>query len=77
MNEADITHLLENVKSGDIAIADALLKLKVQPFSDLGYAKVDHHRGIRQGVQEIIYGQSKSPKQICGIVDYTYVSGSF
>lgn len=76
MNEADITQLLENVKNGDITISDALLKLKVQPFSDLGYAKVDHHRGIRQGVQEIIYGQSKSPQQIFGIVENMLQTGA-
>lgn len=76
MNEAYITQLLENVKSGDITISDALLKLKVQPFSDLGYAKVDHHRGIRQGVQEVIYGQSKSPQQICGIVENMLQTGA-
>jgi hypothetical protein len=45
-----------------------LLQLKLEPFQDLGYAKVDYHRGVRQGVAEVIYGKSKTPEQILGIV---------
>ena len=44
-----------------------MLKLKLQPFEDLGYAKVDHHRELRQGAAEVIYGQNKTPEQIVGI----------
>ena len=47
---------------------DALLKIKKQPFEDLGYAKVDLHRKARQGAAEVIYGAGKTPEQITGIV---------
>ncbi|MDR1117644.1 MAG: nickel pincer cofactor biosynthesis protein LarB [Oscillospiraceae bacterium] len=60
--------LLNSVKSGEISPEDALLKLKMEPFEDLGYAKVDHHRQVRQGAAEVIYGAGKTPEQICGIV---------
>ena len=61
--------LLEAVRDGRISVEEALLKLKTQPFDDLGYAKVDMHRSIRQGAGEVIYGASKTPEQIAGILD--------
>ena len=61
-------YLLECVKNGSVSIDDALLKLKSQPFEDIGFAKVDLHRGTRQGVSEVIYGAGKTPEQIIGIV---------
>ncbi len=63
-----IRQLLENVKSGVISIDDAVLELKKAPFEELGYAKVDMHRKIRQGASEVIYGAGKTPEQILGIV---------
>ena len=67
MSQHDIYNILQQVKDGDMYPEDALLKLKMEPFEDLGYAKVDHHRELRQGVCEVIYGQSKTPEQIVGI----------
>mgnify|MGYP003593683893 FL=1 len=67
MSQHDIYNILQQVKDGDMSPEDALLKLKMEPFEDLGYAKVDHHRELRQGVCEVIYGQSKTPEQIVGI----------
>lgn len=67
--ERDVLSLLSHVAEGSIKPEDALLQLKLSPFEDLGYAKVDHHRGIRQGVPEVIYGQSKTPQQIAGILE--------
>ena len=64
----DIRELLEAVRSGDVSVDDALLAIKKQPFDDLGYAKVDLHRGIRQGATEVIYGAGKTSQQIIGIV---------
>ena len=61
--------ILEDVKSGAISVDEALLKLKKAPFEDIGYAKIDHHRGIRQGASEVIYGAGKTPDQIIGIMD--------
>ena len=60
--------LLRRVAEGTIRPEEALLTLKLAPYTDLGYAKVDDHRGIRQGVPEVIYGQSKTPEQIQGIL---------
>ena len=60
---------LEALKNGEISVDDALLALKVKPFEDLGYAKVDLHRSIRQGAAEVIYGAGKTPEQIIGIAD--------
>lgn len=67
MNEAEWKDLLEQVKNDRISTEEALLKIRKEPFEDLGYAKPDFHRGVRQGVQEVIYGQSKTPEQILGI----------
>ena len=67
MSQHDIYNILQQVKEGDMSPEDALLRLKMEPFEDLGYAKVDHHRELRQGVCEVIYGQSKTPEQIVGI----------
>lgn len=67
--------LLRQVESGTCTPEQALLQMKLQPFQDLGYAKVDHHRGVRQGVSEVIYGKSKTPEQILGIVTAMAQSG--
>ncbi len=67
MDSAQTKELLYQVSSGEISPEEALLVLKKEPFSDLGYAKVDHHRELRQGVAEVIYGAGKNPEQIKGI----------
>jgi hypothetical protein len=59
--------LLERVRAGDASIDAAMGELKDMPFVDLGYAVVDHHRGLRQGVPEVILAQSKTAEQIVGI----------
>ena len=65
----DIRELLQSVQDGSISVDDALLRLKTQPFADLGYAKVDLHRKVRQGANEVIYGAGKTAEQIIGILD--------
>ena len=67
-NKHEILELLRTVAAGKTAPEDALLELKTEPFADLGYAKVDYHRAVRQGVAEVIYGQSKTTEQILGIL---------
>lgn len=67
--KSDIKDILEKVRTGEMEIDDALLMLKKQPFEDIGYAKVDLHRGIRQGAPEVIYGAGKTPEQISGIIN--------
>ena len=59
--------ILEQYKNNEISLEDALLELKKEPFQDIGYAKVDLHRKIRQGAAEVIYGEGKTPEQIIGI----------
>ena len=63
----DIKQLLEGVQNGTVSVDDALLKLKMSPYEDLGYAKVDLHRAVRQGYPEVIYGAGKTSEQIIGI----------
>ncbi len=72
---SEIKKLLEGVQNGSISVEDALLKIKKEPFEDLGYAKVDFHRKARQGAAEVIYGAGKSAEQICGIVKSLQGSG--
>lgn len=67
MDKADILQLLYAIKNGETSPEHAVEKLKVAPFEDLGFAKVDHHRALRQGVPEVIFGQNKTPAQIAGI----------
>lgn len=68
MTERDRTRrILEDVSEGRISVDDAMLELRLEPFEDLGFAKVDLHRGIRQGVPEVIYGAGKTPEQIVSI----------
>ncbi len=66
---SEIRQLLERVKTGETSVEDALLRLKMEPFEDIGYAKVDMHRKVRQGAAEVIYGAGKTPEQIAGIVE--------
>ncbi len=65
----EIRRLLEAVRSGETSVDEALLRIKSQPFEDIGYAKVDLHRKVRQGAAEVIYGAGKTPEQIIGIAD--------
>lgn len=65
---SEIRKMLEGVRQGTVSVDDALLALKKEPFTDIGYAKVDLHRGIRQGAAEVIYGAGKTPTQMIGII---------
>ena len=67
-HKQDILKLLRSVADGKTTPEDALLELKEEPFEDLGYAKIDYHRSVRQGASEVIYGAGKTPEQIRGIV---------
>ena len=68
MDKNEMTELLQSVAEGRVSPEDAALRLKMQPFREIGeYAKVDFHRGIRQGVPEVIYGSGKTKEHILGI----------
>ena len=72
---SETRRLLEGVRAGEISVDQALLQLKKQPFEDVGYAKVDLHRAVRQGAAEVIYGAGKTPEQIAGILDVMVQNG--
>jgi NCAIR mutase (PurE)-related protein len=62
-----IRHLLERHASGKMSTEEVLGKLQTLPFEDLGFAKIDHHRRIRNGYPEVIYGEGKTPSQVAEI----------
>jgi NCAIR mutase (PurE)-related protein len=68
MNAQRMLELLEKVREGELSPEQGLERLKHLPFEDLGYARVDHHRALRQGFPEVIFGPGKTPEQIVGIV---------
>jgi NCAIR mutase (PurE)-related protein len=67
MDPGRIRELLEAVRRGATSVEDAMAELKDLPFADLGYAAVDHHRSLRQGAPEVVFGHGKTPAQIVGI----------
>ncbi len=68
MNQSELLKILESVKSGDLASDKAIERLKHLPFEDLDFAKVDHHRTLRQGFAEVVLGKGKTPQQVAEIV---------
>ncbi|MFP5255421.1 MAG: nickel pincer cofactor biosynthesis protein LarB [Acidimicrobiia bacterium] len=68
MDEAALQQILEAVRSGDLHPDDALATLRRLPFADLGFARVDHHRALRQGLPEAVYGPGKAPEHAAAIV---------
>lgn len=67
MDEKRLEKLLQGVASGAVDAKAALAQLRDLPFADLGYAVVDHHRQLRQGFPEVIYGEGKTAEEIAGI----------
>jgi len=68
MNQQDLLKILELVKLGAFSPEKAAERLKHLPFEDLGFAKVDHHRSLRQGFAEVVFGKGKTPAQVADIV---------
>src|SRR5579862_7116240 len=67
MNEAQLRALLEQLREGAVDVDHALAKVRNMPYEDLGYAKVDHHRALRHGMPEVIFGLGKTADEIMGI----------
>lgn len=67
---------LERLSAGQIDVDQALAELGSAPFEDLGFATVDHHRALRQGVTEVIYGEGKTPEQIAAIAQALRTGGA-
>src|SRR5713226_1068928 len=68
MNQSELLNILESVKAGELAPDKALERLKHLPFEDLGFAKVDHHRALRQGFAEVVLAKGKTAQQVAEIV---------
>ena len=68
MDAEGVVKLLTEVRQGKVSVSQAVARLRHLPFEDLGFAKVDHHRALRQGFPEVIMGQGKEPKEIAAIV---------
>ena len=68
MNPENIRQLLEKVKKGELSIDRALERLKTLPFEDIGFATLDHHRSLRKGFPEVIWGEDKTSSQITIII---------
>ncbi len=68
MDRQDVERLLEAVRAGRLPVKEALERLQHLPFEDLGFAKIDHHRGLRQGFAEVVYARGKTPKQVTSII---------
>ncbi|MBV9242833.1 MAG: nickel pincer cofactor biosynthesis protein LarB [Acidobacteria bacterium] len=71
MNEQELTTLLDRVRDGELSSSDALAVLREGPFksSEVAFAELDHHRPLRNGLGEVVYGESKTAEQIVSIVE--------
>src|SRR5947208_9932659 len=72
MTEDQIRRVLEQFKAGVLSTHDALEHLRELPFEDLGFANVDHHRSLRQGFPEVVFGGGKTVEQVGRIVESMY-----
>jgi NCAIR mutase (PurE)-related protein len=68
VDKSKLKNILGRFKNGELSEDDVLDELRFLPFEDIGYAKVDHHRAIRTGFPEVVYGKGKTDEQILGIV---------
>lgn len=69
MDQDHLRKLLDEVRSGAVEVDSAMERLRHMPFEDLGFAKVDHHRALRQGMPEVIFGQGKTPEEVVLIAE--------
>jgi NCAIR mutase (PurE)-related protein len=76
VDEAALRQLLDAVRDGTVAPDVAMARLARLPFADLGHTKVDHHRALRQGLPEAVYGPGKQPSQCAAIVAELLAHGS-
>ena len=74
-DKRELEVLLEQVAAGKTSVEEAALQLREVPYDDLGFAKTDLHRGMRQGIAEVIYGAGKTPEQILKIAQNLYSHG--
>ena len=67
MDEGDVRKFLEAVRRGSLPVESAVEQLRQWPYEDLGFAKIDHHRALRQGFPEVIFARKKTAKQVAEI----------
>lgn len=69
MDQDQLRKLLEDVRAGDVDVDAAVSRMRHLPFEDLGFAKIDHHRALRHGMPEVIFGKGKTPEQVAAIAE--------
>jgi len=75
MDSNDLKHLLTAIQNGDLSIEEGMERLRTLPFEEIGVAKIDHHRALRQGVPEVVLGEAKTAEQIVKIVKHMAAHG--
>jgi pyridinium-3,5-biscarboxylic acid mononucleotide synthase len=68
MNETDLRNFIEALRTGKLSADKAIARLRRLPFEDIGFAKIDHHRALRQGYPEVVFARGKTPQQVREIV---------
>ena len=75
MDRVRLAELLDAVRRGACPVDEALEQLRTLPYEDLGFARIDHHRGLRNGFPEVVFGQGKTPEQIVAIAERLVAAG--
>lgn len=70
MDQDNLRQMLDQVRAGTLGIDQAMERMRHLPFEDLGFAKVDHHRAIRMGMPEVVFGKGKTPEEIASIAEH-------
>lgn len=76
MNPEQLRKLLRGVQAGDVGVEDALARLKMLPYEDIGFAKLDHHRWLRKGFPEVVFCRGKTVKQVADIMGHLASTGN-
>lgn len=76
VDEATLRALIDDISAGNVSADDAVARLRRLPFVDLGYARVDHHRALRQDMPEAVFAPGKTPEQCAGIVAELLAEGA-
>jgi NCAIR mutase (PurE)-related protein len=75
MDRHQLSVLLAALQRGEVSVDDAISRLRTLPYEDLGFAKVDHHRALRNGFPEVVLGEGKSPEQVVAIAERLAAAG--
>jgi NCAIR mutase (PurE)-related protein len=70
MDQRQLRKLLEQVKNGEVEVGTALDRMRNLPFEDLGFAKLDHHRALRHGMPEVVFGKGKTAEQVAELAEH-------